>query len=143
MQHAGYKFRKRIVSLREAKKIVGKITAPKELMLFTVEKCAEEHCPIGNSSLSNHKIFDGLREFSTGSNGSKNKFSANIPSVEQLQEIKYLGLTPGRNVDRSTFFKSFGSVNKAPMISECSVNTLCILVKQLLQIVTYSSLVKC
>ncbi|MCE7698739.1 MAG: flavin reductase family protein [Methanobacterium paludis] len=57
-------------------------------------------------------------------------FSVNIPSAEQMRETDYVGIVSGRDVDKSTVFKSFfGSVDKAPMISECPVNMLCKLVK--------------
>ena len=57
-------------------------------------------------------------------------FSVNIPSVEQMRETDYVGIVSGRNLDKSIVFKSFfGSVDKAPMISECPVNMLCKLIK--------------
>jgi len=57
-------------------------------------------------------------------------FSVNIPSVEQMHKTDYVGIVSGRKVDKSTIFKSFfGSVDKAPMISECPVNMLCKLAK--------------
>lgn len=57
-------------------------------------------------------------------------FSVNIPTVEQMQKTDYVGIVSGRNTDKSTVFSSFfGSVDKAPMISECPVNMVCKLVK--------------
>ncbi|MBN1191800.1 MAG: flavin reductase family protein [Dehalococcoidales bacterium] len=53
-------------------------------------------------------------------------YSINIPSKNLVQKTDYVGLVSGRDTDKSAVFTTFyGSVNKAPMISECPVNILC------------------
>ncbi|HMK46977.1 MAG TPA: flavin reductase family protein [Methanocella sp.] len=53
-------------------------------------------------------------------------YSVNFPSPALVRKTDYLGLVSGKDVDKSTVFKSFfGSVDKAPMIEECPVNMLC------------------
>jgi len=52
-------------------------------------------------------------------------FSVNIPSANVVQKMDYVGLVPGRDVDKSGVFAAFyESVNKAPMIEECPANML-------------------
>ncbi len=53
-------------------------------------------------------------------------FSVNIPSSDMVTKTDYVGLVSGRDTDKSGVFSNFyGSVKKAPMISECPVNMLC------------------
>jgi flavin reductase (DIM6/NTAB) family NADH-FMN oxidoreductase RutF len=53
-------------------------------------------------------------------------FSVNIPSKNVVRKMDYVGLVSGRDVDKSgVFIAFFGSVKKAPMISECPANMLC------------------
>ncbi len=53
-------------------------------------------------------------------------FSVNIPSSDMVVKTDYVGLVSGRDTDKSGVFSNFyGSVKKAPMISECPVNMLC------------------
>ncbi|MGZ7050255.1 MAG: hypothetical protein ACXVHO_09640, partial [Methanobacterium sp.] len=44
----------------QPKKLYDALKSPKDLMLFTAEEAAEEHCQAGATSLSHQKIFDWL-----------------------------------------------------------------------------------
>ncbi len=44
----------------QPKKLYDALQSPKDLILFTAEEAAEEHCQIGAASLSHQKIFDWL-----------------------------------------------------------------------------------
>lgn len=57
-------------------------------------------------------------------------FSVNVPSKDLLVETDYVGLVSGKDTDKSGVFTTFyGKVNKAPMIQECPVNTVCKLIQ--------------
>lgn len=44
----------------QPQKLYDKLQSPKELMVFTKEESAEEHCQVGATSLSHQKIYDWL-----------------------------------------------------------------------------------
>lgn len=53
-------------------------------------------------------------------------FSVNIPPVDLVQKTDYCGIVSGHIVDKSNVFTPFyDELGKAPMISECSMNILC------------------
>jgi flavin reductase (DIM6/NTAB) family NADH-FMN oxidoreductase RutF len=53
-------------------------------------------------------------------------FSVNIPPVDLVQKTDYCGIVSGHRVDKSNVFTPFyDELGKAPMISECSMNILC------------------
>jgi flavin reductase (DIM6/NTAB) family NADH-FMN oxidoreductase RutF len=64
-----------------------------------------------------------------GIHGSK-AFSVNIPNLELLEKVDYIGLVSGRNVDKAELFTIFRGQNTgAPMIEECPVCMECRLVQ--------------
>jgi flavin reductase (DIM6/NTAB) family NADH-FMN oxidoreductase RutF len=57
-------------------------------------------------------------------------FSVNIPSTDLVEKTDYCGLVSGRDVDKSSFFKTFyGKLKTAPMIEDCPVNMECKLMR--------------
>ena len=53
-------------------------------------------------------------------------FSLNVPSVQQMVDMDYCGITTGAQADKSKVFGSFyGGLKTAPMASECPVNIEC------------------
>ena len=53
-------------------------------------------------------------------------FSVNIPSAELVAKTDYCGLVSGREVDKGILFETFcGSLQRAPMITECPINMEC------------------
>jgi len=57
-------------------------------------------------------------------------FTVNIPSKDLVQKTDYVGLVSGKDTDKSKVFTTFyGTIDKAPMISECPVNIVCKLVQ--------------
>lgn len=74
------------------------------------------------SSGKNHYTNTGIRQ--------NHVFSVNVPSSKMVKETDYVGLVSGRNVDKSGIFTVFyGTLDAAPMISECPVNMECRLVQ--------------
>lgn len=62
-----------------------------------------------------HYTSAGIREIGT--------FSINIPSVEMIEKVDYCGLVSGKNIDKSTLFRTFyGVLENTPMIDECPIN---------------------
>ena len=56
------------------------------------------------------------------------EFSINIPSVDQVKEADYCGITSGAKVDKVAVcgFKIFyGALKNAPLIEQCPVNLAC------------------
>ncbi len=55
-------------------------------------------------------------------------FSINIPSVAQVREADYCGIRSGKDVDKVDvcgFDVFYGTLDKAPLISQCPVNLEC------------------
>jgi flavin reductase (DIM6/NTAB) family NADH-FMN oxidoreductase RutF len=53
-------------------------------------------------------------------------FSINVPSVDDVVETDYCGLTSGNHSDKSGIFKTFyGELKTAPMIEEFPINCEC------------------
>jgi len=55
-------------------------------------------------------------------------FSINIPSVDQVREADYCGIRSGSDVDKVDvcgFDVFYGTLDKAPLISQCPVNIEC------------------
>ena len=53
-------------------------------------------------------------------------FSVNIPSENLVAETDYVGLVTGKKVDKSDLFELFyGQLDKAPLITSCTVNMAC------------------
>ena len=61
-----------------------------------------------------HLTMNGIRD-----NGI---FSMNFPSADLVEVTDYVGITSGRDADKSSVFKVFYGETKAPMIEECVLN---------------------
>ncbi len=58
------------------------------------------------------------------------QFSVNVPSVEMLEAVDYMGLVTGKKVDKSEVFELFyGELEYAPMVKACPVTMACKLVQ--------------
>jgi flavin reductase (DIM6/NTAB) family NADH-FMN oxidoreductase RutF len=69
---------------------------------------------VGHNQYSNA----GIRENGT--------FSINQPSTKLIKELDYCGLYSGRRVNKAALFDNFyGSLQTAPMITQCPVNIEC------------------
>ncbi|MFC1949768.1 flavin reductase family protein [Chloroflexota bacterium] len=76
------------------------------------------------SSIKTHYTNVGIKE-----NG---YFSINWPSRDLVEKVNYVGSVSGKDIDKSKVFSVFyGSVDKAPLIEECPVNTACKLIQTL------------
>jgi flavin reductase (DIM6/NTAB) family NADH-FMN oxidoreductase RutF len=56
------------------------------------------------------------------------EFSVNVPSVDQVKEADYCGISSGAKVDKAAVcgFKIFyGTLKNAPLIEQCPVNLAC------------------
>ena len=74
------------------------------------------------SSGKNHYTNQGIKENQT--------FSVNFPSVDMVKETDYVGITSGKQIDKSALFDVFyGELKTAPMINEAPMNHECKLVK--------------
>ncbi len=49
-------------------------------------------------------------------------FSMNFPSIDLVEKADYVGITSGRDSDKSSVFKIFYGETQAPMIEECVLN---------------------
>jgi len=57
-------------------------------------------------------------------------FSINMPSISMVAETDYCGLVSGRAVKKAELFRVFyGTLQTAPMITECPINMECKLTK--------------
>ncbi len=61
-----------------------------------------------------HLTMEGIRE--------NVSFSMNFPSIDLVEKADYVGITSGRNSDKSSVFKTFYGETNAPMIEECVLN---------------------
>ena len=70
----------------------------------------------------------GRRHATTNAIKEAGEFSINIPSVDLLKQTDLVGIFSGREFDKSRVFEVFyGSLPKAPMISQCPVTFECTL----------------
>lgn len=84
-------------------------------MLCTWVSRVNRNPPIWMASINRkHYTMDGIRE-----NG---VFSMNFPSTNLIQLADYIGITSGREADKSSLFTIFYGETKAPMIEECVLN---------------------
>jgi flavin reductase (DIM6/NTAB) family NADH-FMN oxidoreductase RutF len=52
----------------------------------------------------------------------ENAFSVNFPTEDLLQKADYIGITSGRDKDKSSIFNTFYGETRAPLIEECAIN---------------------
>jgi flavin reductase (DIM6/NTAB) family NADH-FMN oxidoreductase RutF len=56
------------------------------------------------------------------------EFSVNVPSIDQVKEVDYCGMSSGARVDKIAvcgFNIFYGSLKNAPLIEQCPVNLAC------------------
>jgi flavin reductase (DIM6/NTAB) family NADH-FMN oxidoreductase RutF len=59
-------------------------------------------------------------------------FSVNIPSADMVKKTDYCGVVSGKDVSKSQVFASFyDDLGNAPMISECPLNFLCKVIRNI------------
>ncbi|MBU2535796.1 MAG: flavin reductase family protein [Chloroflexi bacterium] len=83
------------------------------------EVCAEP--PMVSVAIRRHRYtHGGIRQHMT--------FSVNIPSMEQVKEADFCGITTGAKVDKAArckFKVFYGKLRDAPLIEQCPVNLGC------------------
>ena len=96
--------------------IIGTIVDNRpNFMLCTWVSRVNRTPPIWMASINRkHLTMDGIRE-----NGI---ISMNFPSADLVEKTDYIGITSGRDVDKSSVFNIFYGETKAPMVEECVLN---------------------
>lgn len=96
--------------------IIGTIIENKpNFMLCTWISRVNRTPPIWMASINRkHLTMEGLRE--------NVSFSINFPSINLVEKADFVGITSGRNCDKSSVFKTFYGETNAPMIEECVLN---------------------
>jgi len=96
--------------------IIGTIIENKpNFMLCTWISRVNRTPPIWMVSINRkHLTMEGIRE--------NVSFSMNFPSINLVEKADYVGITSGRNSDKSSVFKTFYGETNAPMIEECVLN---------------------
>ena len=60
------------------------------------------------------------------------EFSVNIPSIDLVETVDYIGMNSGRNINKSNLFDLFyGQLKNAPMINNCPITMACRLTQTL------------
>ncbi len=96
--------------------IIGTIADGRpNFMLCTWVSRVNRTPPIWMASINRkHLTMNAIRE-----NGN---FSMNFPSADLVELTDYVGITSGRDADKSSVFKVFYGETKVPMIEECVLN---------------------
>ncbi|MHA1138487.1 MAG: flavin reductase family protein [Candidatus Thorarchaeota archaeon] len=96
--------------------IIGTIADGRpNFMLCTWVSRVNRTPPIWMASINRkHLTMNAIRE-----NGN---FSMNFPSADLVERTDYVGITSGRDADKSSVFNKFYGETKAPMIEECVLN---------------------
>jgi len=96
--------------------IIGSIADGRpNFMLCTWVSRVNRAPPIWIASINRkHLTMNSIRE-----NGN---FSMNFPSADLVERTDYVGITSGRDADKSAVFNIFYGETKAPMIEECVLN---------------------
>ncbi|MFX0180624.1 MAG: flavin reductase family protein [Candidatus Hodarchaeota archaeon] len=82
--------------------------------------------PLWMASINkNHYTMEGIQE--------NNSFSMNFPSAELVKEMDYVGISSGKDIDKSSIFSIFYGDTQAPMIEECALN-IELIVKDLIEL---------
>jgi len=104
--------------------VVGTMVDGKENYITIAHVGILDFQTISIGSAKSHHSNRGIRECGC--------FSVNLPSVDQVEETDYAGIVSGKEIDKSTLFRSFfGKLGSAPMIEEFPVNMECRLVQTL------------
>ena len=107
--------------------IIGTIIDEKaNFMLCTWVSRVNRNPPLWMASINkNHYTIDGIK---------KNRiFSMNFPSADLIMKVDYIGITSGREVDKSSLFNIFYGDIKVPLIKECTL-TIELRVKELIEL---------
>lgn len=93
--------------------IIGTIVDEKpNFMLCTWVSRVNRNPPTWMASINKkHYTMNGIRE--------NRVFSMNLPPANLIQLADYIGITSGREADKSSLFNIFYGETKAPMIKEC------------------------
>ena len=96
--------------------IIGTIVDDKpNFMLCTWVSRVNRTPPIWMASINRkHLTMEGIRESKI--------ISMNFPSAEMVAKTDYIGITSGRDADKSSLFRVFYGETRAPMIEECVLN---------------------
>ena len=96
--------------------IIGTIVDERpNFMLCTWVSRVNRNPPTWMSSINRkHYTMHGIKE--------NRVFSMNFPSANLVQLADYIGITSGREADKSSLFTIFYGETKAPMIEECVLN---------------------
>ena len=96
--------------------IIGTIVDEKpNFMLCTWVSRVNRTPPIWMASINRkHLTMDGIRE--------NRIISMNFPSADLVEKTDFVGITSGRDSDKSSVFNIFYGETKAPMIEECVLN---------------------
>ena len=100
--------------------VVGTMVGGKPNYLAAAWVCRVNFSPpmIGVALGKRHHTNKGIREHK--------EFSVNVPGVDLIKAVDYVGLVSGEKVDKSTVFESFyGQLKHAPMIRNCPVTMEC------------------
>ena len=96
--------------------IIGAMVDKKpNFMVCTWVSRVNRNPPLWMASINkNHYTMEGIQDNKT--------FSMNFPSATLVIEMDYVGITSGREIDKSSIFNLFYGDTEAPMIEECALN---------------------
>ncbi len=84
---------------------------------------------VGIADFSSISLSMGKNHYTNAGIKESGVFSVNIPSVDLVKKVDYVGITSGRKTDKSGMFDIFyGKLGNAPLISECPINMECKLI---------------
>ncbi|MFW9784247.1 MAG: flavin reductase family protein [Candidatus Heimdallarchaeota archaeon] len=92
--------------------------------------CTIAFCGVVNLSPPMISIECGPGHYTTKGILNNMEISVNIPSLEMVEIVDFIGMKSGVEIDKSHIFETFfGDLTKAPLISEAPVNHACKVVK--------------
>ena len=100
--------------------VVGAMVESKPNFLAVAWVCRVNFAPplVGIALGKRHYTNKGIRKYK--------EFSLNIPGVDLIQPVDYVGLVSGEKTDKSKVFESFyGQLKYAPMIRQCPLTMEC------------------
>ena len=100
--------------------VVGAMVESKPNFLAVAWVCRVNFAPplIGIALGKKHHTNKGIRKYK--------EFSVNIPGVDLIKPVDYVGLVSGEKTDKSKVFESFyGQLKYAPMIRQCPLTMEC------------------
>lgn len=100
--------------------VVGAMVESKPNYLAVAWVCRVNFAPpmIGVALGKKHHTNKGIRKY--------REFSVNVPGVDLIKPVDYVGLVSGEKTDKSKVFESFyGQLKYAPMIRQCPLTMEC------------------